>query len=59
VFGPVVGVLLVDEAVVRLGMSRVELEKMIEAGKIEALPTGYTRMLPTREVERLKAASKR
>jgi len=26
---------------------------MIDAGKIKALPTGYTRMIPTREVERL------
>jgi hypothetical protein len=26
---------------------------MIVAGKIEALPTGFTRMIPTREVKRL------
>jgi hypothetical protein len=26
---------------------------MIDAGKIEALPTGFTRMIPTREVQRL------
>jgi hypothetical protein len=26
---------------------------MIEAGKIEVLPTGFTRMIPTSEVERL------
>ncbi len=37
----------------RLGVSRGELERMIDAGKIEALPTGLTRMIPTREVERL------
>lgn len=27
---------------------------MIDAGKVEALPTGFTRMIPTHEVERLK-----
>lgn len=37
----------------RLGMTREQLEAMIEAGKVEALPTGFTRMIPTREVERL------
>jgi hypothetical protein len=26
---------------------------MIAAGKIEALPTGYTRTIPTSEIERL------
>ncbi len=26
---------------------------MIEAGRIEALETGFTRMIPTREIERL------
>lgn len=31
-----------------------ELEAMIDADMIEALPTGYTRPIPTREVERLK-----
>jgi hypothetical protein len=30
---------------------------MIAAGTIEALPTGYVRMIPTREVERLKVTS--
>lgn len=40
----------------RLGVSRSELETMIEAGKIEALPTGYTCTIPTTEVERILAA---
>lgn len=34
-----------------------ELEAMIDAGTIEALPTGYTRMIPTREVDRLSSGS--
>ncbi len=42
------------EAASRLNISRSELEAMIAAGKIETLPTGFTRMIPTREVERLK-----
>jgi excisionase family DNA binding protein len=51
--GDGVGVLSLGETAARLGMSRAELERMIDAGKIEALPTGYTRMIPTREVGRL------
>lgn len=53
----VVGVLSLGEAAKRLGVSRPELEAMIAAGTIEALPTGYVRMIPTREVERLKVTS--
>ena|ERR1700694_921484 len=47
-------VLTRGEAAARLGISRATLEAMIAAGTIEALPTGYTRMIPTREVQRLK-----
>ncbi len=50
---PGVLVLSLGEAAVRLGVTRAQLEAMIAAGKIEALPTGYTRMISTREVERL------
>jgi hypothetical protein len=39
-----------------LGVSRATLEAMIEAEKIEALPTGFTRMIPTREVQRAEKA---
>jgi excisionase family DNA binding protein len=46
-------VLSLGEAAAQLGVTRSELEAMIAAGKIEALPTGYTRTIPTREVERL------
>jgi excisionase family DNA binding protein len=45
------------EAAARIGVSRTELEAMIEAGKIEALTIGFTRMIPTREVERMKAGT--
>jgi excisionase family DNA binding protein len=52
-YAVVVGVLSLGEAATRLGVSRSELDAMIAAGKIEALPTGFTRMIPTREVQRL------
>jgi hypothetical protein len=35
-------------------VSRAELDAMIAAGKIGALPMGFTWMIPTREVERLE-----
>ncbi|HEV2477788.1 MAG TPA: hypothetical protein VGX22_14710 [Candidatus Dormibacteraeota bacterium] len=37
----------------RLRVGRAELEAMIDAGTIEALPTGYTRTIHTSELERL------
>jgi excisionase family DNA binding protein len=46
-------VLSLGEAANRLGVSRADLEAMIAAGKIEALPTGYTRMIPSVAVERM------
>jgi excisionase family DNA binding protein len=46
-------VLTIGEAAARLGMSRSELEGLIDRGIVEALPTGYTRMIPTAEAERL------
>lgn len=48
-------VLTLGEAAARLNVSRPELEALIAAGKIEALPTGFTQMIPTREAERLGA----
>jgi excisionase family DNA binding protein len=52
-YGVVVAVLSLGEAAQRLGISRGELEAMIESGKVDALPTGFTRMIPTREIKRL------
>jgi excisionase family DNA binding protein len=46
-------VLSLGEAAARLGISRRELGAMIAAGKVEALPTGFTRVIPTTEVKRL------
>jgi excisionase family DNA binding protein len=50
--GDGVRVLSLGEAAARLQVSRAQLEAMIDAGKIKVLPTGYTRMIPTSEVER-------
>lgn len=49
--------LSIGEAATRLGMSRTQLETMIDRGLVEALPTGFTRMIPTAEVERIERAS--
>jgi excisionase family DNA binding protein len=46
-------VVTLGEAAGRLGVSRSELEAMIAARKIEALPTGFTRTIPTREIQRI------
>jgi excisionase family DNA binding protein len=46
-----IGVLTLGEAAARLGMSRSELETLIDRGAVRALPTGFTRMIPTTEVE--------
>ncbi len=48
-----VGVLMLGEAAARLGLRRADLEVMIATGKITSLPTGETRTIPSREVERL------
>ena len=47
-------VLTLREAAQRLGVSRAQLEAMIDSGTVEALPTGYTRTIPTSEIERLE-----
>jgi hypothetical protein len=47
------GVLSLGEAAARIGVSRAQLEAMADAGKVEALTTGYARMVPPREVTRL------
>lgn len=55
-YGVVVAVLSLGEAAQRLHVSRGELEAMIDAGKVQALPCGFTRMIPLAEVERLANA---
>jgi hypothetical protein len=48
--------LSLGDAVARPAVSRSELEAMIEAGKVEALPAGFTKIIATSEIERLKAS---
>lgn len=47
-------VLSIGEAAMSLAVSRSELEAMIANGKVEALPTDFTRMIPTKEIDRLQ-----
>jgi len=50
-----VRILSLSEAAARLDMTRAQLEKLVEASKIKALPTGgVSWMIPTSEVERLR-----
>jgi excisionase family DNA binding protein len=46
-------VLTIGEVATRLAISRGEVERMIAAGKMRALETGFTLMVPVSEVERL------
>jgi len=47
-------VLTLGEAAARLGMSRRELETMVERGEVATLQGEFIRVIPTREVERLR-----
>ena len=49
-----IGVLSIGEAAARVGISRTQLESLIDRGAAQALPTGFTRMIPTAEVDRLQ-----
>jgi excisionase family DNA binding protein len=48
-----IGLLSLGEAAARLGLSRRELETLVDRGTVEPLPTGFTRMIPTADVARL------
>ncbi len=53
-----VRVLSLGEVAARLGISRDEVERMVEAGKMRALMAGWTVVVPTSEVERLRRPSR-
>lgn len=53
-----VGVLTIGEVAARWGIARSEVERMIAAGKLRALPTGYTVTVPSSEVERFRPPGK-
>ena len=46
-------VLTIGEVASRLGIGRTEVERMISAGKMRTLETGFTVMVPVNEVEKL------
>jgi excisionase family DNA binding protein len=48
------GVWTPNEVAAKLRVSRAEVERMIAAGKLTGLPTGFTVTVPTSEVERLR-----
>jgi excisionase family DNA binding protein len=48
-----IGVWTLGEAAAKLQISKPEVERMIAAGKLRALPTGFTVTVPSVEVEEL------
>lgn len=53
-----IAVLSLGEVAARLDISRAEVERMIAAGKLRGLATGWTVMVPTSEVERVPVRNK-
>lgn len=47
--------LTVREAAIRLGISTSEMEAMVKHGTVKSVVAGWTTMVPTSEVGRLKA----
>lgn len=45
------------EAAARLGMSRAQLEQLIDRGKVETLQLEFIRLIPSSEVTRLQHAT--
>jgi excisionase family DNA binding protein len=52
-----IGVLTVREAATRLGISISEMEAMVKRGAVKSLMAGWTVVVPTSEVERLRSKS--
>lgn len=51
-----IGVLTLGETAARLGVTRKELEAMIASGTIASFETGFTRTIPSAEIDRILAA---
>jgi excisionase family DNA binding protein len=49
-----IAVLTMQEAATRLGIGRGEVEAMVKRGTVKALMAGWTVVVPTSEVERLR-----
>ncbi len=52
-----IAALTLKEAAVRVGMSTSEMEAMVARGAVNSLTAGWARVVPTSEVERLRATS--
>jgi hypothetical protein len=52
-----IAVLTMREAATRLGISTAEMEAMVKRGTVKSVVAGWTAMVPTSEVRRLKARS--
>jgi hypothetical protein len=50
-------VLTIHDAATRLGITTDEIEAMVNRGTVKPVVAGWTTMVPTSEVERLKSAS--
>jgi excisionase family DNA binding protein len=53
-----IGVLTLKEAATRLGISTGELEAMVIGGRVKSLMAGWTVVVPSSEVERLRGETK-
>lgn len=54
--GPIELVVTISDAAQRLGIDRDDFDAMAANGKVELLETGFTWMVPVREIERLSRA---
>jgi hypothetical protein len=52
-----IGVLTMREAATRLGISTSEMEAIVKRGAVRSLMAGWTVVVPTGEVERLRSKS--
>jgi excisionase family DNA binding protein len=57
--GPAQVMLSLNEAAMRLGVGRIELEALIADGEIEALRGEFLCLIPTREIKRLLGQPRR
>jgi hypothetical protein len=51
-----IGVVTIGEAAIRLNMSKSEVERLVAGGVVKSLRAGWTTVVPTTEVERIRSA---
>jgi hypothetical protein len=52
-----IAVLTMQEAATRLGINTSEMEAMVKRGTVKSLVAGWTVVVPTSEVERLRSSN--